>query len=334
MSLISGVKSAISFELNRNPRIASRPADFRKYIPEPYDGVVIISADFELAWAWRYAKNLEDPLADSISYARKARANIPQILAYCEQYAIPITWATVGHLFLDHCQKDQQGHAHPEIGRLNHFENEWWRFSRGDWFDCDPCTSSEEDDAWYAPDLIQKIKASAVNHEIGCHTFSHIDCSDRFCPPQTLQSELQACSAAAQQEGISLKSFVFPGHTMGNFKTIRQMGYDSVRTNYINVLGYPSWDEYGLWRHEATMEINFNPAWPMWYNLYRYRSVLKKTIKNNVVCHLWFHPSLEPKGMEVMESVLASLAGYRKELWVTTMGNYTHWLNTGERTDG
>ena len=44
----------------------------------------------------------------------KTRENVPKILNLCEIYDIPITWATVGHLFLSNCKRVNKI-AHPEI---------------------------------------------------------------------------------------------------------------------------------------------------------------------------------------------------------------------------
>ena len=319
----------ISFEVGRNPKIASRPGNFRDYIPKAYDGVIIISADFELAWAWRFAKVTKDPKSESEAYAKKARKNIPVLLSLCEEFNIPITWGTVGHLFLEECKRNQAGIAHPEISRLNYFENSWWKYDKGDWFDLDPCSSLQEDDAWYAPDLIQKILDSPVNHEMGTHTFSHIDCTDQHCPPSVIEDELVACQKAADKFNVQLESFIFPGHTMGNFETIRKCGYTSVRTNYINEIGYPVKDEYGLWRFPATAEIIMKPSYSKGYNLYRYRKIIARTVKNKALTNLWFHPSLPCETVEpLFKSIFSNIRQYGDRIWVTTMKDYTKWLNS------
>ena len=42
---------------------------------------------------------------------------------------IPITWATVGHLFLDSC-RDYENHP-----TLENFENDFWLFDKDNWFE-------------------------------------------------------------------------------------------------------------------------------------------------------------------------------------------------------
>lgn len=322
------IKAWLSYKLGHNPEIEKPREDYRKFIPIPYEGVVIISADFELAWAWRYDKTNPEPLANSLKLARTERRNIPVLLDLAERFKIPITWGTVGHLFLEACE-DEQPKRHPEITRIPYFENTWWKFNSGDWFDHDPCSNLAGAPEWYAPDLIRQIQASGVNHEIGCHSYSHISFSDKDCPPETAASELQASQKAADPFGVTLESFIFPGHTMGNYETIRSAGYSSMRTNFINVLGYPQRHPNGLWEHKTTMELGYNPLFSVGHNLARYRRIIDKCIANHQVCNLWFHPSCGEKDIsKIIPTVFGILDYNRDKLWITTMKDYTKWLNS------
>ncbi|MCG8550846.1 MAG: polysaccharide deacetylase, partial [Desulfobacterales bacterium] len=152
--------SKINFFFRRSPEIEICK-DPSRFIPQGYKTVLLISADFELAWAWQYAKGHSDPLALAREMARTERKNIPRIVKLCEEYDIPITWATVGHLFLDRCTREN-GRAHPEICRLRQFENAYWQFDGGDWFENDPCTDYRQDPEWYCPDLIAQIVSSPI----------------------------------------------------------------------------------------------------------------------------------------------------------------------------
>jgi hypothetical protein len=326
MLMISKIRPLVSLALWKNPIVEKRRADYRKYIPEPYKGVIIISADFELAWAWRYVKNVDDPLSISYEKARRERLNVPIILELSKKYRIPITWATVGHLFLEKCTSNHQS-PHKDVKRLNYFENEWWRYNQGEWFQHDPCSDYKTAPEWYCPDLIRKILDSDILHEIGSHSFSHIDCTDAICPPDVLKSELNACAEAAMPFGVKLESFVFPGHTMGNYPVLPEMGFTSMRTNFINTIGYPVKHFDGFWEHKATMEIEYNVEWSVEYNTHRYRKIIEKTISNNSVCNLWFHPSFSDRCLEkILPDIFQLLYENKDILWVTTMKGYTDWL--------
>src|SRR5438105_4494715 len=84
--------------------------------PGGHSAALIISADLELAWAWRYARRVKDPLGFARHKARQGRRNLGALLDLFDQYELPITWATVGHLFLDRCSRSH-GRAHPELPR-------------------------------------------------------------------------------------------------------------------------------------------------------------------------------------------------------------------------
>jgi hypothetical protein len=325
------VKAWLSFRLGQNPVIESPRVNFRKYIPIPYEGVVIISADFELAWAWRFDKRQSDPLTYSLDQARRERNNIPRLLELSNQFNIPVTWGTVGHLLLEKCDSIH-GKKHMDINRIPYFENQWWKYKQGDWFDMDPCLSFSTSPEWYAPDLIKRILDDKIGHEIGCHSFSHINCSDTLCPPEVIESELAASQKAADKYGIRLESFIFPGHTMGNYDSLRSMGYTSMRTNFINVLGYPFLHPSGLWEHKTTMELFYNPLFSIAHNLNRYQIILNKCMKNHQVCNLWFHPSMPETDLRrIVPTVYGWLDSNRDRIWTTTMKEYTSWLNTNTR---
>ncbi|MFP4091486.1 MAG: polysaccharide deacetylase [Cyclobacteriaceae bacterium] len=326
-SFLKSNLSKINFELGRNPRI-EKADNFRKFVPQPYKAVFHLSADFELAWAWRYSKKHQDPLQEAVQRARRARKNMPEILRLCDEYCVPISWATVGHLFLESCDCNEQQQAHAKLTRIPHFENDYWRYDQGDWFDDDPCSSLQEAPEWYCPDLLDKIQASEVPHEIGCHTFSHIDCRDGICPPQVMADELQECRELARQRNISLKSFIFPAHTVGNLDVLAAAGFTNYRSNLGNVLGFPVKHANGLWEIKSSYHLEKRKEWSADYQIYRIRKVIDRAIQNNTVCHFWFHPSFPSSYLhEIVPSVFAYLNEKREDILLTTTGDYTDWLN-------
>lgn len=326
-NLYKKTRAKLSFSFGFNPIIEKTKINFRDYIPAPYDGVVIVSADFELAWAWRFAKFGAETLKNALLRAKLERNNIPKIIQLSEQYNIPITWGTVGHLFLQRCNPINNI-KHPYIERLPYFENEYWNFKEGDWFEHDPSSSSKDSPEWYAPDLINQIISSKINHEIACHTFSHISCSDNICKPSVLKSELEASQAAALKYGINLESFIFPGHTMGNYETLKEMGYSSMRTNFANTLGYPVLHETGIWEHKTTMEINHSEIFSISQNIERYRTIIDKCMKKHLVCNFWFHPSFNELAINtILNEVFNILETEKNKIFTTTFSDYSCWLN-------
>ena len=218
------------------PRVGDRGGTY----PAGAKAAVVISADLEMAWAWRYSKKNEDAVALALQKAEQTRKNLPALLDLFDQFNVPVTWATVGHLFLEGCNRPN-GRAHPDLPRPPHFENEFWRYVQGDWLDGDPCSDYHRDPAWYAPDLLRSILSAKVKHEVACHIFSHIDCSEGNCPPEVMDSELAQCQRLAGNFGISLRSFVFPGNLTGNFISLKEHGFNAYRYE----IGYQAYNLSG-----------------------------------------------------------------------------------------
>ncbi|MFA5405320.1 MAG: polysaccharide deacetylase [Ignavibacteria bacterium] len=318
--------SKLKFNLGFNPKI-QKSDDFRKYVPEPYKAVLITYADFELAWAWRYSKEYINRKTDVNNLALRERENVSDILLLSEMFKIPITWATVGHLFLEECKKENVI-AHPDIQRNKYFENKYWVFDKGDWFDDDPCTNYKDSPEWYCPDLIKKIYNSKIRHEIGCHTFSHIDCRDEVCPTEVFEAEINECIKLAKNFSIYLKSFVHPGHTIGHLKKLFELGFNSYRTDYANILGYPVMHSTGLWEFKGTMELTYKKKWDINFNIKFYKEIIDRAIENNSVCVFWFHPSFDKIFLEkILPDLFSYIDSKNDDIFITTAGEYTDWLN-------
>ncbi len=325
---IRAIASKLKFILGFTPTITSRTqGDTEWFIPEKFKSICLISADFEMAWASRYTKSVSNPLEKAIDDGYKTRENVPKILDLCDKYNIPITWATVGHLFLESCN-EENGIKHPDLPRLEYFENQYWEFKQGDWFDYDPCTDFKRDPAWYAPDLIKDILSRKVKHEIGCHTFSHVDCRDSVDDGKVFEAEIGKCLNIAEEWNLRLRSFVHPGHTIGNLNTLSRLGFSSFRTDYGDTLGLPKHHFNGLWEFENTTGLAWRKEWSARYHIKRYKKIIDRAMKHNRLCVLWFHPSFNTNFVEeVFKYVLAYLDDKRDEILTTTHSEYAAWLN-------
>lgn len=291
-------------------------------LPSPYAGALVISVDFEMAWAWRYAKLSGDPLEAAHYFSQATRRNVPRILEICDRYDVPMTWATVGHLFLNGCER-VDGIAHSEMPRVEHHENDWWRFESEDWYDHDPCSSLEHGDDWYAPDLIDVITSARAGHEIGCHTFSHIDCSPSTCSFEVFQAEVLRCIELAEERGIRLRSFVFPGHFEGHISRLPELGFDACRIDRRNALSLPAKNEHGLWELVSTGELTYREEWSVARHIWYYSALIQRAIETGTVCHLYIHPSCRAELVEkVMPGLFANVKRLAESgsLLVTTMG--------------
>jgi len=311
--------SQLIFALSGKPFVKKDDIPIDKKFPNDEKGGIIISADFELAWAWRYAKMFDDPIKKALEMSTQARKNFPGLIRYFETYNVPITWATVGHLFLESCKKGD----HDNMERIPYFENRNWRYDKGDWFEADPCTNVKDNKHWYAPDLIRMILDSKVDHEIGSHTFSHIDFTYENCPEQVAMDEIKACIDAAKPYNVGLKSIVFPGGTFGNIEVLKKFGINIYRKNVSVDLAYPYFDELGVLVTPTTSGFgHFHPTWSADYYVKRFKIYIDKAIRTGTIAHLWFHPSIDEFSLnDVIPRVLEYAAKKRDEghLWIGTM---------------
>lgn len=322
--MIKSLLKKIKFEAGLNP-VVENASQSEKFIPSGYKAVVTITADFELAWAWRYSKNSTDSLSLALTKGKLERSNVPLLVELCALYTIPVTWATVGHLFLSSCKKEEKPHAN--LSRVGQFENEYWKFSGDDWFEYDPCSDIQKAPEWYGRDLIELIHKSKVKHEFGCHTFSHLDCRDSVCSPDTFREELNECVKVSDGIVNEYTSFVHPGHTIGNLAVLEELGYTSYQTDPGNILAYP--ERIGkLWNFKRTMEFSMRAGWSVNYHIRFYKKIIDRAIRSNTVCNFWFHPSFSPEfAQHVFPAILEYLDSKRSEVYITTVGDYVKFLD-------
>lgn len=336
---IARALSKLSFKISSRPYTASspEPKQFGKIEVTPFkygsNGALCLSADFEMSWAWRFAKN--KPQED---LGKRERENVPKIVHLLDEYSIPITWATVGHLFLDRCQRGGNGLGHPDMYRPSHFRNKEWVFDQGDWYQHDPCSDYKKSPKWYAPDLIQMIKDAKVSHEIGTHTFSHIDFSDHNCPHELAESEIQKCIEVMEPFGLKPKSIVFPGGTSGNYDTLKKFGIVAMRGKQPDQraeLSYPQNMGDSLWNIPSSLVIEKRKHWDNAYAVWRVNKYIERAIEHKSLCHLWFHPSLGPEIIKEVFPHILSYADREKKtgnLWVATMNEIADYCQARAST--
>jgi len=311
------------FTFSNKPFVKRDDIPLKKKFPgSKFKGGMIISADFELGWAWRYSKT--NPHPDKM--AALARKNFPKIIQILDEYDIPITFATVGHLFLESCKKGD----HDWMERIPYFDDHW-QYTKGDWYDCDPYTNWENAKNWYAPDLVKMIQGAKAGHELATHTFTHIDFSNKNCPSKVAEDEMKACIDVMKPYGVRPESIVFPGGTYGNIKTLKKMNFKIYRKNTSVDLAYPYYDDFGLIVTPTSTGFMKQHNWSASYYIKRYKKHINKAIKTGTIAHFWFHPSVDEWTLNnVMPEVLQYAAEKREkgDLWIGTMKQIAdHILN-------
>lgn len=314
-------------------------------------GTMVLSLDLELSWG-RFDK-LSTNVLDAESL--EERTHIKRLLALFDRYEIPATWAMVGHLMLDSCTRDQEGQAHVEVSPQPQFS--WFAHN---WFCFDPCTKASLAPSWYAPDIVEWIRAAKVHHEIGSHSFAHIYYGDPECTSLVARADIKAAVNAAAQKGVVLNSFVFPRNQVGHLPLLKSFGFRTYRgampalipgargslRRIANLLdqfcgGSPKPVKVeetlpGLWNipgnHFFMARHGIRKYIPIASRVLKGKRGIDNAVKTGQLYHLWFHPfNLNTDSDEMfsgLEQIFSYASRMREEgrLNILTMEEYAWHL--------
>jgi hypothetical protein len=245
------------------------------------------------------------------------RKNVPLIIELLDSHKLPITWATVGHLFLESCENKMHGRLHSDMPRPQ--RNRRWQ---GDWYQHDPGANVFTRPAWYCPDLIRDIQLAQVSHEIGSHSFSHIEFSSDCSNEELVAAEMKECLRVMRPAGIEPRTLVYPFNIMGHryLELLSQFGIIAVRHRDSQLtLAYPERSPSGIYKIYETMGLR-QSTWCS--ESVKAAIYLKEAVRLGLSYHLWFHPS-DPteRFLGSFREILEHLVQLRSsgELWIATM---------------
>lgn len=288
-------------------------------------GTVILSIDAELGWGFH---DLADPPRERVEAGRDGWNALLDLL---EEYEVPATWAVVGHLFLDSCDGTHTLHPTPEG---------WFERERTEW--------ATRPDLRYGTELVSSIDEAAVDHEIGCHTFSHVEFGAPSTTTEIAREELVASleAAASRPPTPAMSSVVFPRNNVGHRDVLAEWGFTCYRgVSPANGIAHkisratvghpplvtPKLDEFGLVNIPASMYLYgfegrprrlVERAWddPIVRAVDRGLDAVAETDR---IFHIWLHPNnlVSEAERERLRRVLAAVARKRDdgEIQVETM---------------
>jgi len=294
-----------------------------------------ISLDTELAWGFTVNSKNETP---SVLYndPKQGRSTIDSLLKLLDKYEIPATWAIVGHLFLGPAK--EKAFIHRKMPQ----------FTEG-WLDWNFYSSLEHNPLYYGKDIVERILAAPLKHEIGLHSFFHIPFS--LCSREVAEAEVELGMKAAKKFGITPISFVMPKNKIGNVGVLKENRFQIYRGETLGrrsdnqlflarafnggidkIIASPSSPLYedGIWKLPGSMYF-CDPQIPFSL-LPRARLGLSRAIQANKVFHIFLHPwnlLMYKRLRRDLESFLAIVDKKRNEgkLEVMTMGDLALYLN-------
>jgi peptidoglycan/xylan/chitin deacetylase (PgdA/CDA1 family) len=296
-------------------------------------GLFILSLDTEIAWG-TYG---ETAIARQMRAFDDYRPLVRRLLDLLDEYAIPATWAVVGHLFLkpgDEGAVTLRCPDHPE---------------------------------WYhAPDVIDMIRSTRTPHEIGTHTFTHVFADEVML--EDWNTELETCQRIHEEAGLVLHSLVYPRNHITYAETLPQHGIITYRGaeqkwyrqpsgvvgrvfSYLDyVFGLPpvTYDPAALRVGEKLVNLPASQflmsydglrGWiPTASRLRQAKLGIEQAVTRNHLYHLWFHPfnlGSSEKMFDALEQILREVARRRDagQLQVMTMQQAAAWILDGTPKD-
>lgn len=263
-------------------------------------GTIVLSLDAELAWGFH---DMDTPRKKKIGASRQGWCYLIELF---EEFEIPATWAVVGHLMLEECDGIHRDHPAPS-----------------DWFERDPGHKATGESVWVAPELISTIQNSSVEHEIGCHTYSHVEFDGDIATEEVLRTELRLWKSLAAEHDINLSSFVFPRNRVAHQSLLASENFVCYRGNapgkwhektVVSQVGkglsmvfgrsspplvQPKIDEYGLVNIPASLFLFEFDIPPKQLTKYVIGDPIRRKVKLGIdkvansdgILHLWLHPN-------------------------------------------
>jgi len=270
---------------------------------------------------------MEKKLKKDKTYGRES---INLLLNLFDKYNISATWAIVGHLFLNECHS---------VNGKPHSDMPW--FTKN-WFYCDPCTDIYTDPLYYGSDIVKNIISRKSNHEIGYHSFSHVDFSK--CNMKVADAEIKKGLDLAKELNIKLKSFVFPNNKIGNIDVLRENGFKIYRGR-TNLRAEVSRNRIEFVKNAFKDKIKASPVVPklvdnlielpasMFFGdpVFKFTALLRAkygiddAIKTKNIFHVYFHPHnvmMYASYLKDFESLLKYVSHRvkKRQIEVMTMG--------------
>lgn len=295
-------------------------------------GIFIISIDYEFGWG-----KTETPFSFKDKENIKKEVQITRkLLELFEEFDIPATWAIVGHLLEKNCLF-KESLPHPE------FPRPILTGEKNDWFFQHPAKEDIKDSVWFDSDnLIRKIVNSTVKHEIGSHSYSHIDYGDPNINPEAVKVDIEKAKSMHTIFGLSFNTFIFPRNDEGFYESLKEKGvkyyrgttnrwyeiFPGILKRAARLLNYflpfappvvlPSLHSSGLINIPDSMLLlgreGIRKSLSTNTLTHKAKRGLDRAVRERKIFHLWFHPSNLSFETEKQLNVLREILKEAKQL--------------------
>jgi peptidoglycan/xylan/chitin deacetylase (PgdA/CDA1 family) len=305
-------------------------------------GSVVVSIDAELAWGFHDLFPLPERIERRVSNAREAWRRLVEML---DQYAVPATWAVVGHL------------ASPD----ENVEAEYDELPAG--IETLRAHGDGRRESWFGEDLVRDVVTADTAHEIGSHTYTHPEMGT--VSAQVFETELRLSRRMSSRFGVTVESFVFPRNVVEHRSLLKQHGFScyrgprpgerrrsELRENAAFLFAYltdttappivtPTVDEFGLVDVPISMYLGGRKGrpWPYldWIRgdpvVDMARRGIDSVASRDGVFHVYLHPNdlTCEEDFERLEAILSYVSRKRDQgaIGIETMGEVARTVTNG-----
>lgn len=174
-------------------------------------GFFLFSLDTELAWGYFDLDSLR-PQKYSSDGSRERRAII-RLLDILDEFNLAATWALVGHLFYEKCEKCDICPILGWKGRYHSFEEIY----------------ETQAPLWYGTDILKTLLARGSKHEIAFHGYTHQVFDEHKMSPSEAITEIQEWLRVASRNNIKPYTVIFPRNRIGYLEAFREAGFGCYR---------------------------------------------------------------------------------------------------------
>lgn len=172
-------------------------------------GTVVISIDAELGWGFHDLAPAQRP-ARRVERSRQAWLTLLDLL---ESADLAATWAVVGHLFEPACDGHHDGYPAPD-----------------GWFDHEREPDPMPERFRCGPDLIRRLNETTVDHDVGSHSYSHVEFGADYATAELARAECRRAVDVAAEAGLPMESFVYPRNSVGHRDALAEAGFSCYRS--------------------------------------------------------------------------------------------------------
>jgi len=179
----------------------------------------------------------------------------------------------------------------------------------------------------------KQIIASAIPHDLGVHTYTHVDFSSATCTDNIARDEIVKCMEVVKKAKRPV-TFVFPWNREGHLSLLKEYGFITYRGDKAAKLTYPSKTQQ-LWNIHQTYFLTEKSAREVNVIL----TLINSAISYGSVLHIWSHPwnmNTNQNSGRFFEKVMDPILSYvarkriRKTLWVCTLRELANYCEARE----